>query len=121
MLLKISEVAKQLNISIHTIRYYEKLGIIQVTRKNNIRYFSEQDVRLLKALLEWKDLGFTLEQVKLIAQLEKNGLGCQDAELNRLKEDLSIKKLAELKNLREKIDRSIQELERFLSVIDNYP
>lgn len=117
MLLKISEVAEKLNISIHTIRYYEKMGIIRVNRQNNIRVFTEQDVRLLQAVLEWKELGFTLEQVKTIAELEKNGLGCKDIQLNRLKEDLAITKLEELKQLREQIDASIHELERFLSVV----
>ncbi|MGC5325739.1 MerR family transcriptional regulator [Brevibacillus sp. SYSU BS000544] len=117
MLLKISEVAEMLNISIHTIRYYEKLGMIQVNRQNSIRVFTEQDVKLLRAILEWKELGFTLEQVKTIAALEKNGLGCKDVQLNELKEGLALTKLEELKKLRVQIDTSIHELERFLSVV----
>lgn len=120
MLLKISEVAEKLNISIHTIRYYEKLGMIQVNRQNGIRVFTVQDVKLLRAILEWKELGFTLEQVKTIAALEKNGLGCKDVQLNELKEGLAHTKLEELKRLREQIDTSIHELERFLSVVKNF-
>ncbi|WP_429842142.1 MerR family transcriptional regulator [Brevibacillus sp. FIR094] len=69
MYLKISDVANKLNVTIHTIRYYEKLGLLHV------RYFTEQEVQLLQPILEWKELGFSLQQLKLIAKLEKNGLG----------------------------------------------
>lgn len=36
---------------------------------------SLRGVQLLQAILEWKELGFSLQQLKLIAKLEKNGLG----------------------------------------------
>lgn len=104
---KIGDVAKQLNLTVPTIRYYEEIGQLQIARKNKVREFTPQDIQLLHAIREWKELGFSLNELREIAALEKNGLGCKDMQLNRVKEVLSRKKLEDLKRLREQTNRQI--------------
>ena len=46
---KIGEVAELTGMGIHTLRYYEKLGLLPPpTRNSGIRQYTEGDVRLLK-------------------------------------------------------------------------
>ena len=45
----ISVAAKMLSIQTHTLRYYEKIGIIEPYRsRGNIRLYSERDIALLR-------------------------------------------------------------------------
>ena len=45
----ISIAARIIGIETHTLRYYEKTGLIQPYRsKGNIRYYSESDIELLR-------------------------------------------------------------------------
>jgi MerR family transcriptional regulator/heat shock protein HspR len=94
----ISVAARMLGIQTHTLRYYEKIGIIAPVRtKGNIRLYSERDVahlRQLKTLMD--ELGVNLAGVEVILRMaqrmadlqrridklesEVKGLGGGDAE-----------------------------------------
>ena len=64
----ISIAAGMLGIQTHTLRYYEKIGIIEPARsQGNIRLYSERDIALLrraKTLMD--DLGVNLAGVEVI-------------------------------------------------------
>jgi MerR family transcriptional regulator/heat shock protein HspR len=67
----ISVAARMLGIQTHTLRYYEKIGIIAPVRtKGNIRLYSEKDVshlRQLKTLMD--ELGVNLAGVEVILRM----------------------------------------------------
>ena len=67
----ISVAARILGIHTHTLRYYEKIGIIEPSRsKGNIRLYSDRDLALLrqmKTLME--DLGITLAGAEVILRM----------------------------------------------------
>ena len=67
----ISVAARVLGIQTHTLRYYEKIGIIEPYRsKGNIRLYSESDLaqlRRVKTLLD--DLGVNLAGVEVILRM----------------------------------------------------
>jgi DNA-binding transcriptional MerR regulator len=49
---KIGEVAELTGMGIHTLRYYEKLGLLPPpTRNSGIRQYTEGDVRLIKIFI----------------------------------------------------------------------
>ncbi len=81
----ISIAARMLSIQAHTLRYYEKLGIIEPSRsKGNIRLYSERDLALLrrvKTLMD--DLGVNLAGVEVIMHMSR-----QITELQRRLEEL---------------------------------
>ncbi|GAI21109.1 unnamed protein product, partial [marine sediment metagenome] len=62
----ISVTARMLGVQTYTLRYYEKIGIIEPARsRGNIRLYSERDIALLrraKTLLD--DLGVNLAGVE---------------------------------------------------------
>ena len=66
--MKIGELAKKVGLSVSKVRYYETLGIIRAKRKDsNYREFPPEAERLLILVLQAKDLGFTLKEIKSLA------------------------------------------------------
>ena len=67
----ISVAARILGIQTHTLRYYEKIGIIEPSRsQGNMRLYSERDVALLrrvKSLID--DLGVNLAGAEVILRM----------------------------------------------------
>jgi hypothetical protein len=67
----ISVAARMLSVRTHTLRYYERIGIIEPSRsRGNIRLYSERDVawlRRAKTLID--DLGVNLAGVEVILHM----------------------------------------------------
>lgn len=93
----ISVAAKMLGIQTHTLRYYERIGVVEPSRsRGNIRLYSESDLeqlRRVKTLIE--DLGVNLAGAEVIlrmaqqiAQLQ-NRIQELEAEIEELKGELS--------------------------------
>jgi MerR family transcriptional regulator, heat shock protein HspR len=80
----ISVAAKILGIQTHTLRYYERIGIIEPSRSSgNIRLYSEKDLdqlRRVKTLIE--DLGVNLAGAEVILRMAQHITELQ----NRLEE-----------------------------------
>jgi len=67
----ISIAARMIGIEAHTLRYYERLGLVQPERSNgNIRLYSEEDIdrlRYIKALM--CDCGVNMAGVEVVLKL----------------------------------------------------
>ena len=93
----ISIAARMLGTQTYTLRYYEKMGIIEPSRsRGNIRLYSERDlarIRQMKALTN--DLGINLAGVEVILRMSQQLAELQDqmekmeAELRRFKQENS--------------------------------
>lgn len=69
-LMLIGELSKYLNVSRDTIRFYEKLDLIQpLIRNNGYKDYSEQNIQQLRLIQTAKSLGFTLTEIKQITDL----------------------------------------------------
>jgi MerR family transcriptional regulator/heat shock protein HspR len=89
----ISIAAKILGIQTHTLRYYERIGIVEPSRsRGNIRLYSEKDLeqlRRVKTLIE--DLGVNLAGAEVILRMAQqisqlqNRLLELEAEIKELK------------------------------------
>ena len=64
--LKIGEVAKQSDVGIETIRYYERQGLLAEPdrRPSGYRQYDESVVARLQFIRRAKELGFTLAEIK---------------------------------------------------------
>ena len=91
----ISIAARMLGFQTHTLRYYEKIGIIEPSRsRGNIRLYSERDIarlRQVKTLMD--DLGVNLAGIEVILRMAQ-----RMTELQRHLEELK----SEVKRLRQK-------------------
>jgi len=66
---KISELAKEFDITTRSIRFYEDLGLITPKRKGNTRIYDGRDRIRLKLILRGKRLGFSLADIKELFEL----------------------------------------------------
>ncbi len=94
----ISIAARMVGVQVHTLRYYEKIGIIEPSRSSgNIRLYSEKDVNLLrrvKTLMD--DLGINLAAVEVVLRMSRHMSELQD----QVKEmESELKKLRKRDNL----------------------
>ena len=85
----ISVAARILDIHTHTLRYYEKIGVIEPYRsRGNIRLYSDRDIALLqkvKSLVD--DMGVNLPGVEVILRLMQHMNDLQ-RELEQAREEL---------------------------------
>jgi len=65
MYLTIQEVAEQTGLSAHTIRYYEKSGVLPRVQRtaSGIRQFTETDMASLRFISDYKKAGMPLEEI----------------------------------------------------------
>ncbi len=63
--LKIGEVAARAGVSVDTVRYYERVGILPTAarRESGYRIFDETTVERIKLVRQLQDLSLTLEEV----------------------------------------------------------
>ena len=64
---KLSEIAK---ISKRTLRYYDEIGLLKPARVNSSGYriYGEKEINKLQQILFYRELGVSLEQIKLILE-----------------------------------------------------
>lgn len=66
----IGELSQLINLSRDTIRFYERMELIQpLVRNNGYKDYSEQILQQLKLIQTAKNLGFTLAEIKQIIDL----------------------------------------------------
>ncbi len=99
----IGKLAKDLDISVETIRFYERKGLIMQPLKpaRGYRLYNNTLANQLKFILKAKALGFTLTEVASLMSLSGN---CSDVESMGLKKLTLIRsKIADLQRLEQVI------------------
>jgi len=85
----ISIAAKMLDMQTYTLRYYERVGIIEPRRsRGNVRLYSDRDIALLKrikALVD--DMGINLPGVEVILRMMEH-MSDMQKELEQAHEEL---------------------------------
>lgn len=112
----INELAKRVGVSVHTIRFYERSGLIAGQRdpnvtSNNYFHYDEACVERLVLILEAKSVGFTLAEIAEIidawygdAYTKKQKIAILEHKIEAL--DAKIKELRDMKKqIRECIDQ----------------
>ena len=69
VLMRIGEIAAFFNVSVKALRVYEKMGIlrpVKVDEKTGYRYYTADQVKQLDALLELRELGFSLAEIQTL-------------------------------------------------------
>jgi MerR family copper efflux transcriptional regulator len=67
----IGELAKQANVHVETLRYYERRGLIPRPRRtiSNYRVYSSENLRRVKFIKQAQGLGFSLKEIKKLLAL----------------------------------------------------
>ncbi len=99
--MRIAELEQRTGVSRHTLRYYEKKGLLlEVGRRgNNYRDYSEKAVQRVGMVRQLKALGFSLKEIReVLDALRSDSIDCdQGAALMAEKKAAVDGKIAELK------------------------
>ncbi len=99
--MRIAELEQRTGVSRHTLRYYEKEGLLlEVGRRgNNYRDYSEKAVQRVGMVRQLKALGFSLKEIRdVLDALRSDRIDCgQGAALMAEKKATVDRKIAELK------------------------
>ncbi|MFN3017145.1 MerR family transcriptional regulator [Vibrio coralliilyticus] len=116
---KISELAKEFDITTRSIRFYEDMGLIQPERRGSMRIYQRRDRVRLKLILRGKRLGFSLAEIRDLLELyDTNQIDTQlikmlkiidekEAVLKRQLEDITIV-LDDLNTARQRCEEALQ-------------
>lgn len=103
-MLTIGKLAKQCQVNVETIRYYQRIGLMRIPETTqSYRYYNSQDIETLSFIQKAKDAGLQLseiqellqlqledrEQVRLVIQQRLDKIDQRIQELNSLKQRLS--------------------------------
>ena len=71
----IKDASKKLNISIYTLRYYDKEGLIPFVKKdeNGVRKYTEEDLEWIRLLMNLRDIDMPISNIKEYIQLYLQG------------------------------------------------
>lgn len=83
----IGQVADKLGLSIDTIRYYDKNGLLPFVQrhKNGRRYFTDDNVHLMRTIVCLKNAGVSVKDIQKFIKLRLKGDGTLDERYNLLK------------------------------------
>jgi DNA-binding transcriptional MerR regulator len=105
--LTIQEVSKATGLSAHTLRYYERIGLIHpIEREDNTRrLYTEQDLGWIDFLLKLRATGMSIKEMQRYAALQRQG------------DDTLPQRVEMLKALRQSVEARMSELNEHLKLI----
>ncbi|MGN1329252.1 MAG: MerR family transcriptional regulator [Eubacterium sp.] len=108
MFYTVGEIAKQLDITPSTIRYYDKEGLLPFVERSNggIRVFKDEDYEWLKIIICLKNTGMKLSDIKRFIEMAMEGDETIDERL-----DLILTQKAIVKSQIEELEDTLKTLE----------
>jgi DNA-binding transcriptional MerR regulator len=112
---RIGEMAKNFDVTLRALRFYEDRGLIHPRREGTMRLYSRRDRARLKLILLGRRVGFSLREVKQMMDLyEPKG---QNMRQYRLVLDRSQRQLGRLEARRATLDEAIGELKDLIATV----
>ena len=105
--LTIQEVAHATGLTAHTLRYYERIGLIHpINREENTRRcYTADDVGWIDFLLKLRATGMSIKDMQRYAELQRRG------------DETLPQRVEMLKSLRDRVESHIEEMNEHLNLI----
>ncbi|MGT2832852.1 MerR family transcriptional regulator [Streptococcus halotolerans] len=113
----IKDISEMIGISAHAIRFYEKEGMVEIPRNSRgIRQFDDASISRLKAIVHYRRVGMSLEDIRrILAEYHNHALSTELLEKTQLELEKQIAELQETHRYlmaKIKIHRRLAELEK---------
>jgi DNA-binding transcriptional MerR regulator len=84
----VHEVAKLSGVTIKTLYHYQKIGVLipESVAENGYRYYGDKELKRLQQILFYRELDFSLENIKIALGNEPDRLNCLSNQYSMLKE-----------------------------------
>lgn len=108
-MLGIQDAANMLGVTMRTLRFYEDKGLIQPKRVGSMRVYSRREMGRMQLILRGKRLGFSIREIgEFLSLYDQDPDQVVQAQLML---EATQERLSELRQQREAIDQTIEELE----------
>lgn len=104
----IGELAREFDVTLRSIRFYEDQGLLSPTRVGTTRIFSRRDRGRLALICRGKRLGFSLKTIKTFLDLYDTG--DQQSEQMRFLLDKAKERIKVLEQQRVDLEQTLKEL-----------
>jgi len=86
--MNIKNFSKVIKISAHTIRYYEKIGLLKNVSRNSSghRWFTEKDMIWVEFIKRLKETGMSLQNIAQYADLRDQGTSTSELRMKMLQQ-----------------------------------
>lgn len=115
---RIGEAAKQTELSVDTIRFYEKEGLLKrsIRTEGGFRLFGQREIHALKFIRKAQALGFSLQEIRELVYLQGDEIeSCEHVrELLEQKVGSVQGKIEELRKLQRSLEHALHQCERVL-------
>ena len=108
----IGELATRFGVTLRTLRFYEKRGLLKPRRRGMARLYDSQDRERLTLILQGKRLGFTLTEIRTLVSASQQGADSQTLDLSREK---CVEQIKLLERKKREIETALVELRRIYS------
>ncbi len=105
-LLRIGEVARKTGLSVDTLRYYEKIGLLKAARTPaGMRIYGRRELSVLHFILWAKSMNFSLEEIASLLEMRADPQHARDdvRELTHRKLEDIREQLEQLASLRDEL------------------
>jgi DNA-binding transcriptional MerR regulator len=107
----IAQAAKKMNLTIYTLRYYDREGLLSNVKRDNSgkRIFTKDDMEMLSLICCLKNTGMPIKEIKKFIDLQNEGnntLHDRNIILGKHKEDI-LKQIDNFKKYLNLIDRKL--------------
>ena len=113
--LQIGKAAEQTGLSIDTIRFYEKVGLLDKPprSKGGYRLFGPDEIRDLRFIGKAQELGFSLKEIRELLLVRRDDHACAPVrELLQRKVESLRRKIEELLKLEIELKQALRKCER---------
>ena len=108
--LTIGKLASAGGVSVETIRFYQREGLLQTpTRDDGIRRYGSDDVRRLRFIKQAQAAGFTLQEIKELLDLDASEDRARARELANVRVKALDQKITEFKRASDALRRLARE------------
>jgi DNA-binding transcriptional MerR regulator len=112
----IQQISKMTGLTVHTLRYYEKIGLLNEVNRdiNGYRQYSESDISWINFLIRLRITGMSVTDMKLFSDLRSQGESTISArrELLEMHQNKVLKEIKELKDNLKEIEKKIDYYKR---------
>ena len=118
--MNIAEASKKVNLSAHTLRYYERIGLIPEVKRteSGIRNYTEKDLGFIELAKNMRNVGMSISSLIKYVKLYKKGASTIEARKQLLisQREIIKEKLNEIQNSFDMITYKINNYDEVLKL-----
>lgn len=116
--MKIGKFSKETGLSIDTLRYYDKIGMLTPKKENGVRRYQTEDLETVEVISRLKSCDFTLDEIKRVLSMEQIIEENQDPKALILLKSMFFEKQMDMGKKMEDITSAMTIISRAISKLD---